>query len=413
MKAKFEEHIQASTRQDKAVNGTIVTSTNLAAAAYLSALSFLFGNVQPVVLGAISEHHSIGIIKVGFLASLFMLVSGSVKVTAPVWIRRSNMRVLSTVSVIAAAFAFVFASLASSYILLMLGIAAFAIAEGIYGTTSYTVLGDYSDPSRAYAIAIVTQMSLAATFILIATSVLEPYFGYSGIMLGFAFLIASGFLFHRLFPKTTLTVLPLPKDNDETVTEAISFKYLLPFTLTLSATIIFLAAIMALWVFSERYAASFGLELQFVGTSIAVASIVTALAALLSASLSKRVSPILMATAGVSIVIVGVSMLIQKTAFSYLLGMSLLSFGWGLAQPFYYGVVRLTDPTGKLFTGVPAMINVGMASGIAVGGYIAESFGFTDMMIVAVATLTCSVLMLTVGLRIMKKPSYHEVPDNA
>ena len=124
------------------------------AAAYLSGIGSLFGNVSPIVFGAMAEHLAIGNQRVGYLASALIL-SGAVRVTAPIWIRRVNWRKLSAGATLIGAVILAASGVTHSYWYALLAVGLYGLMDALYSSVAYAALGDSSNPERAYAISIV------------------------------------------------------------------------------------------------------------------------------------------------------------------------------------------------------------------------------------------------------------------
>ena len=365
------------------------------AAAYLSGIGSLFGNVSPIVFGAMAEHLAIGNQRVGYLASALIL-SGAVRVTAPIWIRRVNWRKLSAGATLIGAVILAASGVTHSYWYALLAVGLYGLMDALYSSVAYAALGDSSNPERAYAISIVASMVLAALTALALTNLAAPHFGYAGIMLVFACIVLSGALVVPFLPGRGGAVDGgAPVSSSSAITRAGIGRLLV----AMLAVVVFLSGIFAVWVFSERYGSSVGIELEFVGLSLMIASLVTAGSALLAAFMGGRGHTVLVTATGVAIVVSSLVLLERGTAASFLVGLSLFSFGWGLAQPFYPAVVRLVDSTGRLFTASPAVVSIGAAAGVALGGSIVEWYGFRALLVASATALIASVGLMAISLR--------------
>ena len=377
-------------------------------AAYISGVSFLFGNAQPVILGAMADGLSLGVAQVGFITSAFMLCSGLVKLFAPLWIRRVSMRSVTLISLFLAGLVFSTCAFATSFGHALAALAVYGLFEGIFGTTSFAALGDGEDPAKGYAYGIGAQMVMAAAFIILATQWTGPAFGFAGVMLTIALFVFSGVLPGMFFPRSTY-------DNVEEgfpLSQCLRrWRELVPFFVSAVAAILFLASIMAIWTFTERFANSVNIDLKFVGLVVMIASLLTAVAAFVASGLSKLGKPVVVTSTGILILLASLAIIAQGTHWTFAAGVSLFSFGWGLTHPFYFGILRQTDITHRLFTSVPAIMNIGIAVGVAIGGIVYASHGFASLLAISAGSLLCSLIFIGWAARRVSGPSLTDIAE--
>ena len=372
-------------------SAALSTSATVAAASYLTAVAGLFGNIQPVVLGAIGDALKLSNERIGYLAAIFMLVSAGVKLTAPGWITRPNQRFLCVLAVSVGAIAMGAVGVGGTWTAAWMLLALFGLAEGVFGAVSYALLGNAANPARAYAVAIGAQMVLAAASALALTMWIEPKYGYTGTMATLALIIVSGVLAALSLPARIAPAhcVEPPRGGP--------LGALLPLAVAVAALMTFIGAVMAVWTFSGRFATSVGIGLTTVGVSLAIASAITAVSAFVAAAVSGRVSSVLVATVGALLIVVSIYVMGLGTERTFGVALGLLSFGWGLAQPFYNGILREVDATDRLFVAMPAFFSVGIATGSSLGGVVADRFGFHALMIGSASFLILSTVLLALA----------------
>lgn len=161
--------------------------------------------------------------------------------------------------------------------------------------------------------------------------------------------------------------------------------------IVLLALFLFQAGNMALFAFIIPLGQSFGLGLEFISRTLAWATWIGILGAVLVIVMGTkkgRVRPLL---AAMTLTVVGVSVL----AWSHL---PLLFFAanagtaitWAFVVPLLFGMISVLDPSGRLTTLAGFMSGLGLASGPMLAGLVAHTGNYVLLIGVAVALLVLS-----------------------
>ena len=167
----------------------------------------------------------------------------------------------------------------------------------------------------------------------------------------------------------------------------------IPALVALVAAISFNAGVFAFWNFLERIGYAQGIDETFIGLSVSILSVMTIVTALIAAWLTDRVSARNLTLVGSAMILAGLFLTIDHGRTLYLVGATLFSAGWGVAQPAYCAIARRVDVSGRIFTASLAATGIGTAIGSALGGEIAASFGY-----LALAALSAAFFMAALAI---------------
>lgn len=382
----------------------------VAAAAYLIGINQLIVNLQPLVLGALAGAYGLGDAQLGHISAIFIGFNTLAVLSAPIWVRRVNWRVLTTIAVTLAAATLAAGSALSTLPAILLLFAVLGVIKGTLGAPAFASLGDTANPDRSYATSLIVQSVLAAGAAVAAAEWLVPRYSVSGLLLGLAAVAATGLLATRWLP--TAGAAPAPTATNPT-TAMPSWRGALAPAVGLLALGLFVCGILSFWYFAERIGASRGVPAGLIGAAVSLCSLATVATAGLVAWLGGRLASLWFVAAGNLVVIAGYVCLTSKADAAFVMAAILFAMGWGFAQPGYWTIIRKVDASGRLFVAAPAAGGVaGVLTGLAAGPVI-EQGGYTALILSSAALLTASAVCLLLAERIGAAGATRRAADQA
>lgn len=373
------------------------------ALAALSGMTYLVNNLFPFINGGLAQDLHFGPRELGYISSAFILASGAIVATAPWWIRRVGWRMLTAVACLMVALALLFALSAREFVPVLAALTACGAAAGLMQSTTFTSLGDMPDPHRAYGWSLAAQMAIQSIVALIAASLLMPRWGLQGLLGSVALLFVISVPLCLALPATPTAGSGV---HGEAEAEEIALS---PATLVaplagLVATATFIAGIFAIWYFLEQIANAKGIPLGTVGLAVAISGVVTVATATAVAILGSRVLALAGVAAGVVLATIGISALAFDGPAMFVLGVCGLSCGWGVGQPYLWGMTSMIDQTRRLFSASPAALGLGGAFGTAIGGQCVDRWGLTSLLYFAGACIWVGLATAAVALWLAHGP---------
>ncbi len=178
-----------------------------------------------------------------------------------------------------------------------------------------------------------------------------------------------------------------------------------PLVLTLLAIFLFQAANMGLLAFIIRLGVAYGLDKNYVGYSLGLATWVALLGPLLVILVGVRFGRFL-PLALVMLLTLGGTALFHWSAdpIAYLVANCGTGITWGMVMAYLLGMASQFDGAGRTAAAAGFISKIGLASGPMVGGYLlGQSGNFTLMINIALATLLVSMIVMLVPAKLLDR----------
>ncbi len=249
----------------------------------------------------------------------------------------------------------------------------------------YSVMARLRSPDRAFGMLLVLQFGLGGLGVMFLPS-LVPTYGAKILFLVLAGLTAIALVSMLAIPRS------IAANNAPRIADALPASYrVLTVVLALLALFLFQAGNMALFAFIIPLGESFALGLAFISRTLAWATWVGVLGAVLVIAMGTKMGRVRPLLAAMTLTVVGVALL----AWSHL---PLLFFAanagtaitWAFVVPLLFGMISVLDPSGRLTTLAGFMSGLGLASGPMLAGLVAHTGNYLLLIGVAVALLVLS-----------------------
>lgn len=354
----------------------------IASAALLLIVAGAIWLIMPVYMGAAADSLQLDESEIGSLAAADFAGLALASLLAPLWIRRVNWRVASSIGLSFMLLGNTASVYADSFNVLAVLRFATEFAGGAVASVALASLADTTRTDRNFALAIAAQ-TVFGTVALLGLPYLVGRWGVDSV-------------FVSLVVVTLLVFLSVPyltrQGRAHTVPSAGSKRtVLLPF-LGLIGMMLFFSNIGAIWAYIERIGAAAGLLATYIGQALAISNVVALIGALTAAFVGDRFGHLrpLMMVAVLQLAAVGL-LGVRLDAMTFVLALSVYGFFWNFAIPFQMTATANADPSGRLIVLATAFQGAGAALGPGLVALLIRPGSFSAVYLVAAV---CSVICL-------------------
>lgn len=360
---------------------------------YLSAMLAIgvMGNsviyVMPLLIGAMVTDRGLTEQQAGLIASADLLgyTVGTLAVAA--LIRRMDWRSVCWWGLAL----MVAANVASPMVTGFESFAAVRVVSGLGGgllaALATVALGCRAEPDRAFG-ALFAALLLFATAALWTLPSIIASLGIGGAY-GLIVLLAVPVAYSISFlPRTPDAAVVATPAGEVRTDRWLSYIVLL-------SVFLFFAEQNAVWAYAERLGSAAGLSGQYIGLSLGVGTLLSAVGAGLGALLGTRISRGA-AIAGATLVQVAAFVMLSRQfgPSMFLTLIALLAIAWNVVNPFQLGILSKLDPGGTSLALAPAATGLGLAAGPAIGAAVLAPGAYGMLLGVCAALAAVSALLL-------------------
>ncbi len=329
-------------------------------------------NTLPLFLGVAADTHQLSHGATGGLGSLYLGAFGISSAVAAVWMWRVDRRTLALGLFLGAATLLAFAGMVEGWLLFASLVFAVGLLLGALYSLSFVIAGERSNPTRAFAVKLLGEVTLGAALLAIISLFILPTFGLAGMLMAFALTAAVGAL--------CVPWIARPTEPPVAVTaHASRVRTRLPgnAVIGLIALFVFTIGQSALWSFVERRGVAGGFDGAAIGAALSVAALAGGLGSLGAAWLAVRldgVKPLLLAGL---IQALAIALFAAMGGFvTFVAAVNLFMFAWLFALPWMTAAIATADTSGRATSLVAASLAFGSMLGPGLAGQLMATGGF-------------------------------------
>jgi len=331
--------------------------TQTASALLIGANSILVVGIQPVMVGTLLNEHRIEMAQVGQLAmtELLMLTVGIM--FANVFQPLKNLRLVAVMTGLVGVVFNVASIVGSSAVELIVLRAAAGFTEGVLVWIATAIVVRSEAPSRLFAVSAILQLITQGLLAALLSMVTIPAYGWRSVFVSLAMVsLLNAALSFRL-PRAISSLLPEGSSGFRWAPQHVS---------VLAVAFLQVAAVGALWAYTEPVGQSLGFSATGIETLISLtlgAALIGAVVAMLTV---HRWRPRITLVLG-SATMAAIALLIYDTPVGGFVRFSALLISFQivgiLVVPFQAALAFATDKTGRVATVVPLLQLLGQAMG--------------------------------------------------
>jgi predicted MFS family arabinose efflux permease len=353
--------------------------------------------IMPIAVSAIQRHYGFKEGQLGDIVACYFAGVTAVSLTAFAWVRRYDWRMIATTGQVIAAVSLFAAMSARDFGQLATLMATAGIGSGITFAMLLTLLGDSSNPDKAYAINLFIQATLATLMILLlpmAFSNDASDMRRLSIAMGGAVLVMSIGVpwLPRSGRKQTSRQQPSRSAEER-------WNLWWPILGTV-ATFCFATSYTAPWTFIEQAGAAKGLDPVLVGFCLAGAQFASILGSIVAALISNRYGQLRPVCIGVAVYLIGIYFLdIFHNRDTFAFGTFLFFLPSNFLLAYSLGLTAEVDAGGRLLgLSTASMLGPSLLAP-AIAGRLYEKYGFASNLLMGLISIVVGLMLFVWLLR--------------
>jgi predicted MFS family arabinose efflux permease len=324
--------------------------------------------VEPMFLGAAAMAMGLDGAQLGWLAGVELIGAVLGSVVAVLWVSLINWRMVGFASLGVVVVGNLVSGVVDqlSHLMIIRFVTGF-LGQGTIYAVALVVISEMRNPNRVFGLLVASQVGLTMIAMLLLPGLVENW-GTRGVLVPLAAFALFAMLFVAKIPtRTTSLSDPTSEKNTET---------LFPVFVALGAQIVWYLGVGAIWAFIERIGSASQIELQGIGTALAIGTGISIAGALLASIMSGGPSRLKMYAFAMLVQVIALYMLAgPMTWMSFAIAITLFNLSWNFALPFLLGAIAAQDSTGRLTVLIVAAQGIGVALGPVIGGYLSLKLG--------------------------------------
>ena len=340
----------------------------LTALSYISAMSTLLFNIQPVFVGVLKDTFGFDEQQLGILLSSSFFSSCIFLGSSYFWVNRILWRHSITFGVVVGLLGLIICFFAGDFATLIVGMSVASAGCSITGAPVMLGLASMPNPTRAFSISICAMVLIAGLCTLMIPAVLSPNWGYQGVIGFLVILVGVSVLLLPMIPNRSPTnSIPLHTGHSNFNPAA---------WLSLIAMVVYFIGLTSNWAFLEILGNSAGIEKIDVGVAVTLGLVLGLGGSVAAAIVHNRVSVWLaMVILLVGCLIYVATLVSTPGPIGFAIAVVLFCAVWNFSLPYTMDIVRSYDQTGRLLALVPLAQSLGGALGPLFAGPLLVSSG--------------------------------------
>ena len=361
----------------------------ISAACLISASGAIFYNILPIFVGSMQDTFQLSHARTGFVPSVFYTGFGLISASAYFWIRRVNWKKLAFASIPLTLLSLLMLVQVNSYGGLLAAILLAGICFGIMYSLGSTIIGDTAEPARYFGMKIGTEVLIGVILIFSIPALVLSRWGFPGTVYTIAGCVLALGVFFVWIPEQGRKRQVSAKDCPVIVTLPIVSVWC-----SLAAMVLFFSGMTAIWTFMERIAVNAGISASTIGTILAISLVAGFFGAFSAVLVSDRFGRLKPIGAGLFLCIASVLMLLPKLNVAmYAVAACIFNSAFPFTIPFLLALAADYDFNGRFIVLTVPAISLGIVSGPAIGGLLADGVGYGGCI-----AYSCIVFVLTMAL---------------
>ena len=330
-------------------------------------------SLEPRVLGAFASANYLGFVAGGLLAVAIM--------------RRASPRTMVTLGL-----AFLFASYLGSAAfgwgtaLVALGVLA-GIGNGFTYSASYYVFS-LEDQARNSAASLLGQTA-SSIVVITAIPAVAHTFGWRAMFVGLGLLVIPCFLLVRHFPNGYKEEAAQEPSSGPTATRATLW-------MGLVSVALFGLGMLGMWTYLERIGAETGIAEQTIARGLSICTVFGFLSSAVVLALGDRIARTIPLVSCMILNIIGMVAVGSSDAWVYTIALSAFYFSLPIFLSVQFAAIMRRAPSKRFAVRYQVAANVG-SLGPAIGGLVAEQYGFTAVRWFAITLTLVATTLLWFG----------------
>ena len=342
--------------------------TTILAAAGIIALSALFFNISPVVVGAAADNRGFSNQQLGMLMVPGMSAKVLISLLLSFWVRRINRKLLLLFGGACAFVGYILAAFTTSFTTLLIALGIAGIGTGILYCISMACLGAAKNPDRGFGFSQLFQSIFMMIGLYAVPIWISPIWGLTGVFMLLAMGVVLAVALIAYFPATGKQTTDIGTQYNN---QAIDSMKLSPAIMAMAALFIFNLGLNGFWVFYERIATNTGYTTEAIAITLSTSVGVGTVGAFLPILVYNRInrnSMIIAIGLIFILVMVGLITIFNESVFWVL--SVLFQACWSAILAYMFASIAAEDRYGKIVILIPAVYALSSVMASAVAGFV-------------------------------------------
>ena len=341
--------------------------TAVLAFAGIIALSALFFNISPVIVGAAADNRGFSNQQLGMLMVPGMSAKVLISLLLSFWVRQINRKLLLFGGA-CAFFGYIFAAFTTSYTIILIALGIAGVGTGILYCISMACLGAAKNPDRGFGFSQLFQSILMVIGFYAVPIWISPNWGLTGVFMFLAMGIALAVALITYIPNGWEPTTEIGAQHNN---QTIDNMKLSPAIMAMAALFIFNLGLNGFWVFYERIATNIGYTTESIAITLSTSVGIGTLGAFLPILVYNRINRNSMIIAiGLIFILVMVGLItIFNESLFWLLSI-LFQACWAAILAYMFASIAAEDRYGKIVILIPAVYAISSVIASAAAGFV-------------------------------------------
>ena len=342
--------------------------TTILAAAGIIALSALFFNISPVVVGAAADNRGFSNQQLGMLMVPGMSAKVLISLLLSFWVRRINRKLLLLFGGACAFVGYIFAAFTTSFTTLLIALGIAGIGTGILYCISMACLGAAKNPDRGFGFSQLFQSIFMMIGLYAVPIWISPIWGLTGVFMLLAMGVVLAVALIAYFPATGKQTTEIGAQYNN---QAIDSMKLSPAIMAMAALFIFNLGLNGYWVFYERIATHIGYTTESIAITLSTSVGIGTLGAFLPILVYNRINRNSMIIAiGLIFILVMVGLITIFNEYVFWVLSMLFQACWSAMLAYMFASIAAEDRYGKIVILIPAVYAISSVIASAAAGFV-------------------------------------------
>ena len=331
------------------------------------ALSALFFNISPVIVGAAADNRGFSNQQLGMLMVPGMCAKVLISLLLSFWVRRINRKLLLFGGA-CAFFGYIFAAFTTSYIILLIALGIAGVGTGILYCISMACLGSAKNPDRGFGFSQLFQSILMVIGLYAVPIWISPIWGLTGVFMLLAMAVVLAVALIAFFSVTGKQSIDIGAQHNN---QAVQVKQLSSAIMAMAALFIFNLGLNGFWVFYERIATNTGYTTESIAITLSTSVGIGTLGAFLPILVYNRINrnTMIIAIGLICILVMAGLITIFNESVFWVLSV-LFQACWCAILAYMFASIAAEDRYGKIVILIPAIYSLSSLIASAVAGYV-------------------------------------------
>lgn len=336
----------------------------------------LFFNLLPLILGLSADALMLSTSEIGWLGTGYLLAFALISPLGVYLMRQYSWMGIFIICTLFSSFCFIGATKVNSFSALLVVFFLLGLGKGLLWAQGNRILAASSDPDRIFGFGALISLLIPTALMFFYVHLVAPRWGFNGVMLLTALLLASSLLVAAWFPSGREIKQSKSVENSSQLTPEVILGLLCMVGVFLSSS--------GLWAFLERIGVSKQIETVEIGHTLTAGVFFMAIASLLPMLTEGRASRSSMLFVMFVLALIAMLLFSQpSTILTFFIATALFTFAFSASVVYAAAVIADADNSGDFLILNSGAAGFGAALGPVIAGYLVIDDNYNYVLIMS------------------------------